>query len=205
AADLQRAIKELLVEGADKVKTGTLHSYCFEVLAKNDVFGVTGRVPRPLLDLEVRFLIEDIKGDPFGQVRDCRKRLQGLNSAWARLQHEEPGWCSGPVDQQFSAAILAWLKFHRSMLIGEVVPELLKYLRQNPASPYRGAFAHVLVDEYQDLNRAEQDLLDFLAEKARYTVIGDDDQSIYSFKHAHPEGIVNFPARYAGTRNEEMN
>ncbi len=90
------------------------------------------------------------------------------------------------------------------MLIGEVVPELLKYLRTNPASPYRGAFEHVLVDEYQDLNRAEQDLLDFVAEKARYTVIGDDDQSIYSFKHAHPEGIVTFPIRYSGTRNEEM-
>ncbi len=205
AADLQKAIKELMVEGADKVRTGTLHSYCFEVLAKTAVFRVTGRVPRPLLDLEVRFLIEDVKGDPFGAVKDCRKRLKAFNSAWARLQHEEPGWCNDPTDRAFSVAILGWLKFHRAMLIGEVVPELLKYLRANPVSPYRGAFGHVLVDEYQDLNRAEQDLLDFLAEKARYTVIGDDDQSIYSFKHAHPEGIVDFPKRYAGTRNEEMN
>ncbi len=96
AADLQRAIMELLVRGADKVRTGTLHSYCFEVLAKADVFIVTGRVPRPLLDMEVRFLIEDIKGDPFGQVRECRKRLRAFNSAWARLQHEEPGWWLRP-------------------------------------------------------------------------------------------------------------
>lgn len=205
AADLQRAISELLVKGADKVKTGTLHSYCFEVLSKTEVFGATGRVPRPLLGLELRFMIEDIKGDAFGPVKECKKRLKAFNSAWARLQHEEPGWCSDPTDQAFASTILAWMKFHRSMMIGEVVPELLKYLRLNPASPYRGAFAHVLVDEYQDLNRAEQDLLDFVAEKAKYTVIGDDDQSIYSFKHAHPEGIVKFPERYNGTRNEEMN
>jgi superfamily I DNA/RNA helicase len=205
AADLQKGIGQLMVQGADKVKTGTLHSYCFEVLAKAAVFAVTGRVPRPLLDLETRFLIEDVKGDPFGGVNDCRKRLKAFNSAWARLQHEEPGWCSDSTDRAFSAAILGWLKFHRAMLIGEVVPELLRYLRDNPASPYRGAFSHVLVDEYQDLNRAEQDLLDVLAERARYTVIGDDDQSIYSFKHAHPEGIVDFPNRYTGTRNEEMN
>jgi hypothetical protein len=66
------------------------------------------------------------------------------------------------------------------MLIGEVVPELLKYLRVNTASQYRGSFRHVLVDEYQDLNRSEQDLLDLLAEEADYTVIGDDDQFIYS-------------------------
>jgi superfamily I DNA/RNA helicase len=91
------------------------------------------------------------------------------------------------------------------MLLGEVVPELLKYLRNNPVSPYRKFFKHVLVDEYQDLNRAEQVLLDFIAKEAKFSVIGDEDQSIYSFKHAHPEGIINFPVRYEGTHSEEMN
>jgi superfamily I DNA/RNA helicase len=175
------------------------------VLAKEDVLGSTGRVPRPLLDLEERFLLEDLKGEQFGTVRDCKKRLQAFNAAWARLQHEESGWCTDPTDRDYRDALLAWLKFHRSMLIGEVVPELLKYLRGNPMSKHRGAFKHVLVDEYQDLNKAEQDLLDIVAEKAGYSIIGDDDQSIYSFKHAHPEGIIQFPERHITTHNEEMN
>src|SRR5437016_14485904 len=41
AADLAKSINELVVNGADKVKTATLHSHCFEVLAKTDVLGVT--------------------------------------------------------------------------------------------------------------------------------------------------------------------
>ncbi len=205
AADLAESIAQILTAGADKIRTSTLHSYCFEVLAKADVLTATHRVPRPLLKLEERFLVEDLKGDLFGAVKACKKRLKAFNSAWARLQHEQPGWCSDPTDLAFSQALLAWLRFHKCMLIGEVVPEILKYMRTNPASPYRGSFAHVLVDEYQDLNRAEQDLLDFVAERAKYSVIGDDDQSIYSFKHAHPEGIIGFPDRYTGTHNEQMN
>ena len=84
------------------------------------------------------------------------------------------------------------------MLIGELIPEGLKYLRHDPDSPYRTAFDHVLVDEYQDLNRAEQQLVEIMA-NGSYVVIGDEDQSVYSFKHAHPEGIVEFPQTHPTT------
>jgi len=44
-----------------------------------------------------------------------------------------------------------------------------------------------------DLNKAEQVVIDYIASNANLAVIGDDDQSIYSFKYAHPEGIREFP------------
>ena len=85
------------------------------------------------------------------------------------------------------------------MLIGELVPETLRYLRNNPAAPDCAAFSHILVDEYQDLNTAEQELVQLLAGQAQFTIIGDEDQSIYSFKYAHPEGIAEFHARHPDT------
>jgi len=84
------------------------------------------------------------------------------------------------------------------MLIGELIPEGIRYLRNNPHSPYRSKFDYLLVDEYQDLNRAEQQLVDLLA-GGELVVVGDEDQSIYSFKHAHPEGIVEFPGTHPHT------
>jgi DNA helicase-2/ATP-dependent DNA helicase PcrA len=48
------------------------------------------------------------------------------------------------------------------MLIGELVPEALRFVRNNPAHPVMTRFDHVIVDEYQDLNRAEQVLIDRL-------------------------------------------
>jgi superfamily I DNA/RNA helicase len=65
-------------------------------------------------------------------------------------------------------------------------------------------FEHVLVDEYQDLNRAEQFLLDLLAEAGHLIVIGDEDQSIYSFKFAHPAGIAAFDGSHPGTHDEGL-
>jgi len=72
------------------------------------------------------------------------------------------------------------------------VPVALRYLRNNPESAFLTAYDHVFTDEYQDLNKAEQVLVDLLAKNGTHTIVGDEDQSIYSFKHAHPEGIQEF-------------
>jgi DNA helicase II / ATP-dependent DNA helicase PcrA len=90
------------------------------------------------------------------------------------------------------------------MLIGEMVPVTLAYVRNNPLCDERDQFEHVIVDEFQDLNRAEQVLVDLLAEQGSLNVIGDEDQSIYSFKHAHPEGIVTFADAHPGTHDETL-
>lgn len=204
ARDLQESLLELGVEGATDVRAGTIHSFCFSVLAREEVLEATGRCPRPLLTTEERFLLEDLKGSPFGAIRECRKLLQAFNAAWARLQNEQPGWPVAEVDRQFEVALERWLCFHHAMLIGELVPVTLKFLQDNPATPVLSVFRHIVVDEYQDLNRSEQVLLDVLSENGRFTLVGDEDQSIYSFKHAHPEGIATFPQTHPGTSDVSL-
>lgn len=204
AKDLEGELARLGVEGADAVRAGTLHAFCFGLLGREEVLEATGRVPRPLLAFEERFLLKDLNGTGFGDLRARRHRLQAFNAAWARLQFETPGSAIDPVDQAFQMQLSDWLRFHEAMLIGELVPECLRYLRDNPASPHRGVFQHVLVDEYQDLNRAEQVLLDVLAEAGHLIVVGDEDQSIYSFKLAHPEGIATFDQSHSGTHDEAL-
>lgn len=195
AEDLRREIAGLGVAGADRIKAQTIHSLCFSILSREDVLQTTGRVPRPLLDFEQRFLLQDLCQAGRGGLRECGKRVAAFEAAWARLQHEEPGWPLGEADRAFQRALHGWLRFHHAMLIGEVIPETLKYLRDNPLSAHRQAFDHVLVDEYQDLNRAEQALIELLA-PGSLVVIGDADQAIYTFKHAHPEGIADFPRHH---------
>jgi DNA helicase-2/ATP-dependent DNA helicase PcrA len=58
-------------------------------------------------------------------------------------------------------------------------------------------FEHVLVDEYQDTNILQADIVDLLASGHRnLMVVGDDSQSIYSFRGANFENIIHFPERY---------
>ena len=204
ATDLKNSLAELGVDGAEAVRAGTIHGFCFGLLSREVVLEQTGRVPRPLLNFEERFLLQDLHRDYFGSVRERDRRLKAFNAAWARLQSDEPGWPHDPVDQQFHTDLMAWFRFHRAMHIGELVWLALQYLRENPTSQFRTAFDHVLVDEYQDMNRAEQVLLDILAENSTLTVTGDEDQSIYSFRHAHPEGIQDFSVHHPGTHDASL-
>ncbi len=67
----------------------------------------------------------------------------------------------------------------------QLFPERLEY--------YRDLFRHVLVDEYQDTNRAQYVLVKLLAEEHRQvTVVGDDDQSVYSWRGADIRNILRF-------------
>ncbi|HJW95625.1 MAG TPA: UvrD-helicase domain-containing protein, partial [Thermoanaerobaculia bacterium] len=198
ARDLKDQLAHLGIEGADEVRATTLHALCFSILSKQEVFDLTGRAARPILDFEMDLLIEDL-ADRFEGKREVRKLIEAYEAAWARLQHEEPGFAATEADQAFENALLDWLQYHRSMLIGELIPLTLAFLRQNPAMDVLPQFDHVLVDEYQDLNKADQELIEQLAVNGTLTVIGDDNQSIYRFRHANPDGIRTFQLTHPGT------
>jgi DNA helicase II / ATP-dependent DNA helicase PcrA len=75
----------------------------------------------------------------------------------------------------------------RSLLLDH--PDVLKNVA--------GRFKYVLVDEYQDTNIIQADIVDLLASCHRnLMVVGDDSQSIYSFRGANFSNIINFPERY---------
>jgi len=202
ASDLERELRALNIPRAELIYKGTLHSFCFFTLSQANVLELTGRVPRPLLNFEERFLLEDLGQDDFGNYYARRRRLKAFEAAWAREQDQEPGWPQDETDRRFQGLLNEWLRFHQAMLLGELVPVTLRYLRDNPGCPERHQFNHVLVDEYQDLNRAEQSVIDLLSERGSLTVIGDEDQSIYeSFRYAHPEGISEFDESHEGTHD----
>ena len=193
ANDLERELRRLQVPGVDRVRNGTLHSFCFGTLQQAHVLPFIGRVPRPMLKFEERFLLEDIQGEGFGNYYGRRDRLRALGAAWAREQDQEPGWPTDEVDRRFHWAVDEWLRFHEAIHLNELVPLTLKYLRGNPGCDELRQFAHVLVDEYQDLNPAEQTLIHLLGERGSVAVVGDEDQSIYeTLRFAHPEGISGY-------------
>ena len=140
----------------------------------------------------------------FGNKRARNKRIRAYEAAWARLQHETPGYAQNSEDAAFESSLLRWLTFHEGMLIGEIIPYVYRYLKDNPAAPERNLYDYVLVDEYQDLNKAEQGVVDLCCDAANLCIVGDDDQSLYSFKFAHPAGIREFPATHHVTTDHQI-
>lgn len=85
----------------------------------------------------------------------------------------------------------------------DLLLNLLKLLETRPeiAELYQRQFLSILVDEFQDTNRIQSDLVDRLAARHRNVmVVGDDAQSIYSWRGANFRNIMEFPKRYPNAR-----
>ncbi len=200
AEDLQREMLQVGVPGCEAIRGSTLHSLCMRILSRQQVLESIGRIPRTLNRFEMEPLLYDLS-NAFG---DKRARNSAYEAAWARLQHEQPGHAPTRDDQDFETALVGWLRFHKGMLIGEIIPHVYRYLRDNAAAPERAMFDYILVDEYQDLNKAEQAVVDLLTGDGHACIVGDDDQSLYSFKHAHPAGIREFHVAHDPTADHEI-
>lgn len=86
-----------------------------------------------------------------------------------------------------------------SMDFDDLLSLWLKLLRENETvrEEYQRRFQFILVDEYQDTNKIQGSIVDLLAEKHHNVfVVGDDSQSIYSWRGAHFQNILKFPERY---------
>ncbi|MBT8037606.1 MAG: ATP-dependent helicase [Verrucomicrobiae bacterium] len=90
-------------------------------------------------------------------------------------------------------------KATNSMDFDDLLILTLKLLQRDEGlrALYQKKFRHVLVDEYQDTNRVQCDLIDLLVGEKQYLmVVGDDAQSIYSWRGADMENILNFHDKY---------
>src|SRR5262249_52810242 len=79
----------------------------------------------------------------------------------------------------------------------------LRFLQDNQEAreQYQRRFQFILVDEYQDTNKLQGDLIDLLAARHKNVmVVGDDSQSIYSWRGANFQNILEFPKRYEGAK-----
>ncbi|HET9418106.1 MAG TPA: UvrD-helicase domain-containing protein, partial [Chthoniobacterales bacterium] len=90
-------------------------------------------------------------------------------------------------------------KATNSLDFDDLLEKTLSMLQQHDrvAAFYRRQFQFILVDEYQDTNKIQADLIDLLAREHRNVmVVGDDAQSIYSWRGANFQNILQFPKRY---------
>ena len=95
------------------------------------------------------------------------------------------------------------LKENNAIDFDDIINYTIKILMENPdiLEYYSDKFKYVLVDEYQDTNKAQFTLVTLLASKnGNITVVGDNDQGIYSFRGADISNILNFERDFPGTK-----
>ncbi|HEX4056111.1 MAG TPA: ATP-dependent helicase [Tepidisphaeraceae bacterium] len=188
------------VVGAETIVPSTIHSFAISVLLAN---GGLGSFPEPLRiadDWENQQIVLPCLSRRLATgTRETAKHIQEMASAWQSLDDSAVSEFT-PAER---AKFLGVWSENRAILGYTLLAELPYRLRQPLADKVelKGcAFDLLIVDEYQDLNACDLDVIRLLAERygCRVLGIGDDDQSIYSFRSAAPEGIRRFLDDYRG-------
>ncbi len=177
---------------------GTFHSMCLRILHAN--YAAAGLRPDFLIygEDDQKAVIKKVLNDlnlqttkkPADYVEEfSRKKDRGLTT--------EPS-----QDKVFNAynAELARLG---AVDFGDIILRTLKLFQDNPAilEHYQTQFKYILVDEFQDTNAAQMQLLKFLTQHTKspnICCVGDDDQSIYSWRGAEIKNILDFEKTFHG-------
>jgi DNA helicase-2/ATP-dependent DNA helicase PcrA len=140
----------------------------------------------------------DVALEIFGMAANTRKSLPAtIDAKYPYFAEQQEGLV------RLEKAFAGRKKAANVMDYDDLLVNALGLLQQDPAlrERYQNHFQHILVDEYQDTNKLQADLIDLIAEGHKQVmVVGDDAQSIYSWRGANFQNILSFPDRYPGTK-----
>ena len=195
AAGFRRKLANRLAAGTTLPEMYTLHAFALRQLMRRgaDLGAGRGRA-RVADDWEEREVVRDDLAHILGVgLREVDRRLTALAAEWETAPGVTP-----TVDPELLGALDASKGRYRYVLRSELVFDLHAEMNGDPTL-LRNAYRHVIVDEYQDLNRCDVAVIDELgARGAELFVAGDDDQSIYQqLRHAHPQAIRDFVTNHA--------
>lgn len=212
ALDLRMGIRKYCLEKgcqvSDRVRVSTLHSLALWILRRANRLAYYPGTPMILDEWELEEVYDKEFSDYSSQMI-CNNRYSPTRSEEIRKyyeayceteQYNPPGYF--PPDPPVSAEELQdFIRFHdqRNQLYSCVLPgELVRNCFEQMETgllniPDILGISHLIVDEYQDLNPVDIHFIDYLINQGVITfVAGDDDQSIYSFRYAFPQGIQSF-------------
>jgi DNA helicase-2/ATP-dependent DNA helicase PcrA len=190
---------------------GTFHSVAARMLRKHaELVGLQSNFTILDTDDQLRVLKQLIQASNLDEKRWPARQLAGLIDRW-----KNRGWTPKQVDlgeaEAFAAGLGAELygRYQDRLRVlnvcdfGDLLLHMLVIFRAHSdvLESYRDRFRYILVDEYQDTNQAQYEWLKLLAEPRRnLCVVGDDDQSIYSWRGAEVANILRFEQDFPGAK-----
>ena len=200
AARLEQALGVEAVDQLSGLYVGTIHGYCFQFLQQY--------VPRyetfDVLDesQHVAFLCREASHLNIKSVVSSNKLFEAIdlfNKSVQVLENEllDPSLMPEPFKSVLEAYLLSLDKY-RLLTFGQQIIRAVSALDEpSVAAEIHGSLKHLIVDEYQDVNPAQEELIrKLIAGGAFLTVVGDDDQAIYQWRGSTVRNIISFTERY---------
>lgn len=211
AGELKERIGLKLSDGANDIWAGTFHSVCGKILRRySELIGHTSHFTVYDTDDQRRLMKQIMKSNNIDEkLLHHKSVLSAISSAKDKLI--SPAEFKQSAGSDFRKQTVAELysiyqkrlKEADAMDFDDMIVKTVDLLQNNEdvLRYYTNKFRYVMVDEYQDTNYAQYVLVSLLASgNDNLCVVGDDDQSIYRFRGATIENILNFEDEYRNAR-----
>ena len=211
ANEMKERITNLVGENAKDIWMGTFHSICVRILRKHI----------EKIGFDSSFIIFDTS-DQKSLVKKCLKSMQiddkqftekSVLSEISNAKNEmlEPEQYVAKYHGDFRREKIGQvytmyqkrLKENNAIDFDDIINFTIKIFKQFPeiSNYYSSKFKYILVDEYQDTNKSQFTLVKMLADvNKNITVVGDNDQGIYSFRGADISNILNFEKDFKNSK-----
>lgn len=200
AKEMKERVAKLL--GKDLIRgltVSTFHSLGLDIVRKE--IKTLGYKPGFTLfdDQDTLALLKELTQDEFGGDKDLLSKLQSMISNWKNELQLADAAIKNASDAdtimyaEFYAEYQKHMKAYNALDFDDLIliPTLLLKNYPEVRERWRKKIQYMLVDEYQDTNASQYELVKLIAgEKGLLTVVGDDDQSIYSWRGAKPQNLV---------------
>jgi DNA helicase-2/ATP-dependent DNA helicase PcrA len=201
ATELKERVSKMVGSDVKKIACGTFHSICLDLLKRfsdKDWQVISENEARNILSSELTKEGIDVK------TKDLLLDISYLK-AWMISPQEAMLKAKTPLDKKLAEIYFRYeqtLKENKYLDFDNIIIETLRLLNNEKYCKYaQGMFDHVLVDEYQDVNKLQGVLLNTIAQKSKSIfAVGDESQAIYGFMGANLNEFRTFPKRYAGCK-----
>lgn len=231
AAELKYRIRQRLHEAMPSepslgdMYVGTIHSYCLAILRERKQkfrrFDVMDETQQAAL-VATNFYYHEDTGAGIG-LNNLRARTRTktfsetlrtfLNTL--NILHQQKINITEIEDSSLSNAIQNYTRVSQEapnyfLDFNQIIDEMISFLDENPRElkKIQESISHLFVDEYQDVDRCQEQLITLLTNHgrdAKLTVVGDDDQTLYKFRGADINNILTFKDRYPDVEQIQLN
>jgi len=212
AREMRERVGQLIGDAVEGMPfLGTFHSIAAKMLRRHaEMVGLQSNYTIIDTDDQLRLLKQLIQANDLDEKRWPAKQLAGLIDRWKNRglnpddldAGENEAYANGQ-GQKFYRLYQDRLKALNACDFGDLLLHMLNIFRtrHDVLDQYRQRFKYVLVDEYQDTNQVQYLWLRLLAQgRQNICVVGDDDQSIYSWRGAEVANILRFEKDFPGAK-----
>lgn len=206
AQEMRGRFQKLMGGSQFPVRFGTFHAIFFSILKQAYHYDVSNiihdRVKKRILGEIIEPFDFDVE-DTNDLIEQIESEISLVKGERISLEHYYPISCPKEVFQKIFVAYETQLRQKRLIDFDDMLVQCYELLLERPdvRKMWQREFEYILIDEFQDINKLQYDIIALLAEpENNLFIVGDDDQSIYRFRGAKPEIMLQFEKKYPNAK-----